>query len=151
MESTMTKHLVPLVSAAALGLTTFAFAASAGAAEGGRPIAVELTGEAERPTAGDPDGTGTATFRINPGQERICYTLTVAGIDPARAAHIHVASTDVAGPVVVPLDAPTDGTSSGCADVPRDLALDILTNPEDYYVNVHNVMYPGGALRGQLG
>jgi len=55
------------------------------------------------------------------------------------------------GPVVVPLDAPTDGSSSGCATVDRALAKDIRQNPEDYYVNVHNAEFPAGAIRGQLG
>jgi hypothetical protein len=30
------------------------------------------------------------------------------------------------------------------------LAKDILKNPADYYVNVHNEEYEAGALRGQL-
>ncbi len=29
-------------------------------------------------------------------------------------------------------------------------AADIATHPEDYYVNVHNAEFPGGAVRGQL-
>ena len=32
----------------------------------------------------------------------------------------------------------------------RQLIADILENPENYYFNVHNTEYPGGAIRGQL-
>ena len=116
----------------------------------GRPLATTMTGAAEIPGPGDPDGTGTATLTVNPGLGQICYELTVAGIAPATAAHIHVGPVGVAGPVVVPLAAPTDGTVSACAEVDRELALAILKHPADYYVNVHNADFPAGAVRGQL-
>jgi hypothetical protein len=116
----------------------------------GRPLATTLTGAAEVPGPGDPDGTGTATLTVNAGLGQICYELTVSGIAPANAAHIHVGPVGVAGPVVVPLAPPTDGTSSACAEVDRELALAILTSPSDYYVNVHNAEFPAGAVRGQL-
>jgi hypothetical protein len=61
-----------------------------------------------------------------------------------------VGTVTEAGPVVVPLAPPTDGTSSGCAEVSREFALAILKSPSDYYVNVHNAEFPAGALRGQL-
>ncbi|HEX6375310.1 MAG TPA: CHRD domain-containing protein [Allosphingosinicella sp.] len=125
-------------------------ASAASADDGGRPITVQMTGAAERPGPGDPDGIGTATFRINPGQEQICYTLTVSNIDPATAAHIHRAPPTDAGPVVVPLAAPTGGSSSGCATVTRALAQEIVRDPGAFYVNVHNTPFPGGAVRGQL-
>lgn len=124
--------------------------ASAFAEEGGRPISVALTGPAEAPTPGDPDGSGTATLRINPGQQQVCYELSVTGIAAATAAHIHKAPAGAAGPVVVGLTAPTSGSSKACAEVARQLALDILKTPADYYVNVHNAEFPGGAVRGQL-
>ena len=125
------------------------------ATEGGRKFTTELTGEAEVtaagvPNQGDLDGTGTATLTLNPGQGRICYTLQVSAIAPAAAAHIHEAPATTTGPVVVPLEAPTDGDSSACATVDRALVKDILKNPADYYVNVHNADFPAGALRGQL-
>lgn len=145
----MTHRSVLLISSVLLGLAVAAAPASAD--DGGRPFAVELTGAAEAPGPGDPDGSGHAHLRLNPGQERICYTLEVADIAPAAAAHIHIAPVGEPGPVVVPLLAPTDGSSEACAEVDRELVLAIMHNPEEYYVNVHNADFPAGAVRGQLG
>jgi hypothetical protein len=140
--------MLPMTALAALALAGGAAAQDDG--EGGRPISVQMTGAAEKPGPGDPDGSGTATFRINPGQSRICYTLSVSEIDPANAAHIHRGPSDEAGPPVVTLDAPTEGSSEGCADVARELAQEIIRDPGAFYVNVHNEAFPGGAVRGQL-
>lgn len=139
------------LSAAAAGATGLIGVPNALAADGGRPITVEMTGADERPGPGDPDGSGTAVFMVNPGQSEVCYTLTVTDIDPATAAHVHVAPTTSPGPVVIPLAAPTSGSSSGCATVSRELALALIKSPGDYYINVHNAAYPAGAVRGQLG
>jgi hypothetical protein len=38
----------------------------------------------------------------------------------------------------------------GCVTADKDLIKDIRQNPENYYVNVHNAAFPGGAVRGQL-
>jgi hypothetical protein len=118
--------------------------------EGGRPIKVTLTGAAEAPGPGDPDGTGTAKFRVNVGQKQVCYELVADRIDSATAAHIHRAAPGVAGPVVVPLAAPTHGTSEACATVTKELAKELIQTPEAFYVNVHNAAFPAGAIRGQL-
>jgi hypothetical protein len=140
---------ISIGSVAAIGLAASALPTFA--AEGGRPLTTSLTGAAEKPTAGDPDGTGTATLRVNVGQKEICYDLTVSGIAVATMAHIHKAPATDAGPVAVPLTAPSaDGKSSACVTVAQDLAKDILQNPGAYYVNVHNAEFPAGAVRGQL-
>ena len=62
------------------------------------------------------------------------------------AAHIHVGAATTTGPIVVPLNPYT----GGCTTVARELALALIQSPDDYYVNVHNMPFPGGALRGQL-
>jgi hypothetical protein len=134
------------------GLAALALSGAAAAqnAEGGRPLSAHMTGPAEAPKPGDPDGHGTATFRVNPGQAQVCYELTVTNIATPTAAHIHKAPPGQAGGPVVPLTAPTSGKSSDCAKVTRELALEILKSPADYYVNVHNADFPDGAVRGQL-
>ena len=117
---------------------------------GGRTLTTTLTGAEEVPGPGDPDGSGEAKITLNSGKGELCYEISVTGISSAIAAHIHVGPAGVAGPVVVPLAAPTEGTSSGCASVDPDLIKTIMKNPEQYYVNVHNVDFPAGAVRGQL-
>ena len=140
-----------LICAIVFASPAFAAPKADGECNGGRPLTATLTGGAEVPKPGDPDGSGTANVRVNPGQECISYDVAVEGIEPATAAHIHEAPAGTAGPVVEHLAAPTDGTSSGTVtEVDRDEAKDILKTPENYYVNVHNEPYPGGAVRGQL-
>ena len=139
-----------LVALAVVLVTAVALVPIVGADNGGRPFTTTLTGAAEVPGPGDPDGAGTARLSLNPGQGEVCYELSVSGIAPAVAAHVHVGPAGLAGPVVIPLAAPTDGSSSACASASRELVLAIIQNPQNYYVNVHNAEYPAGALRGQL-
>jgi hypothetical protein len=106
------------------------------------------TGATDNRIVGDPNGRGEATV-FSGGAGILCYTLEVSRIEPATAAHIHEAPLGANGPVVVTLAPPSDGESSGCVSVGA-LAEEILASPEDYYVNVHNAEYPGGAIRGQL-
>jgi len=143
-----------LAAIAALAIAGPASAAKlgvGGADQGGRQLTTTLTGEQEVPVLGDLDGIGSATVTVNPGQGVLCYELSVSGIATATAAHIHEAPPNAAGPVVVTLtEVPFDSFSSGCVEVDRAEAKEILKNPADYYVNVHNEEYEAGALRGQL-
>ena len=111
-------------------------------------LETHLTGEKEVPGPGDPDGTGHAVVEVF--RTEVCYTLEVRRIAPATAAHIHLGFRDEAGPVVVTLNPPTDGSSSGCTLIPRALSLGLREHPGRYYVNVHNERFPNGAIRGQL-
>ena len=145
-----------LFLAATLGMV--AMLAIAAPAHGqGRPLATTLTGAAEVPGPGDPDASGTALITLNQGQGEVCFDLSWAGIDgTVTAAHIHIGSATVAGPVVVGLftGAALSGTdtASGCvSDVSEELIKAIRQNPENYYVNIHSDVFPAGAIRGQLG
>lgn len=124
-----------------------------GSLAAGRQLTTQLTGAAEVPGPGDPDGSGSAHITVNSGIGQVCWRISVENITlPALAAHIHEAPVGVAGPVVVTLSPPdATGTSSGCADVDRSLAKDIRKHPAEYYVNVHTTGFEAGAVRGQLG
>ena len=119
----------------------------------GRPLKAQLTGAAEVPGPGDPDGSGIARLRLNQGRGRVCYTIRVEDITlPATGAHIHRGDATVAGPVEVALGAPDEtGESQGCVTgVARSLIKEIRKNRSEFYVNVHTTDYPAGAVRGQL-
>ena len=111
-------------------------------------LATELTGEEEVPP-GDPAGSGSALI-VPVSPETVCFLLTASGIDPAMAAHIHEAPPGEAGPIVLPLTAPTNGASGGCSEADPALVGDLQQRPSDFYVNVHNAPFPEGAIRGQL-
>jgi hypothetical protein len=141
--------VVPALVVGAAVALLWATVGPAAAQDSGRKLSTVLTGAAEV-GGGDPDGTGTATLRVNPGTGEICYTITVANLDPVTAAHIHNAPVGVNGPIVVPLTAPTSGSVTDCTTADPALARDIVRTPENYYVNVHTTVFPAGAVRGQL-
>jgi hypothetical protein len=119
-------------------------------------LTAELTGAAEvcdpANTCNDPEGSGTATVDITTDTGEICVTLMWEISDgTASAAHIHEAPEGEAGPVVLPLftEPDDDGMFEGCF-TDMALAAELEADPANYYVNVHSVTYPNGAVRGQL-
>jgi hypothetical protein len=116
-----------------------------------------------KPSAsGDPDGSGTAELTLNLGAQTVCYDITVTGIgeptEPSAGignAHIH---SHAGGGIAVDLEtqfSAVEGAvdtyqASECVTAPRQVLLDILLHPEDYYVNVHTDEFPGGAIQGDL-
>jgi hypothetical protein len=109
---------------------------------------------------GDTDGRGKAEFELIPEAGQICYEIEVQGIaeptEPARglgSAHIHFVAT---GGIAVDLDSDfkpkgdDEFKATGCVDVDEALLADIIEHPEDFYVNIHNREFAGGALAALL-
>jgi hypothetical protein len=148
----VTALVLTAAAAAVVGL-----AAAQEKEQGGRRLTATLTGAAEVPGPGDPDGGGTAVITLNQGQNEVCFDVSWADIDgEVFAGHIHVGAAGSPGPIVVTLFtgsfAGTDSVS-GCAQgVDAALIKAIRHDPSAYYVNVHSrPNFPGGAVRGQLG
>jgi len=117
------------------------------ALHGGRPISTTLA-----PVAPNTVGGGTFVARSNIGQGRICWSLTVTGLSDVTASHIHYLNGPLATQIAVPLTLPTPftGSATGCATATRALVKLILMHPENFYVNVHTLTYPDGAISGTL-
>ena len=111
-------------------------------------------------------GSGTFTFRAAQGRETLCWTLTIqslaASAGAVTAAHIHgpLPSTDIFIPFTLTaaqlsamntsLAAGQPATTTGCETVDRAKIRQLLRNLDDFYVNVHTTVFPGGALQGTL-
>jgi hypothetical protein len=121
------------------------------ATTGGFELDAELIGVTEVPNPGDPDGTGTISLRMRPGQGQICEVISVKNIGQPTASHIHKGTSDDSGPVVVPLKTPSLTSSvSGCVPAARVIVADIFANRGNYYVNVHTSDFADGAIRASL-
>jgi hypothetical protein len=168
------KGYVALALALVTGLVAFSLIGGAAAQDGtDRRLRANLTGDKEVPGPGDDNGWGRANVRVFPAREKVCFRLRWAEIAAPTAAHIHAGTRTEAGPIVVtlfmssasPAEPPTlpDTLSGvqGCSDMveipegaPFDNAMQLLRNinghPRQYYVNIHNLDFPGGAIRGQL-
>jgi hypothetical protein len=137
-----------------LAVLTFSVLAIAGMAIGGLPIVTDLNGQQEvSVSGGDPDGTGSAEIQLNIGQHQVCWEISYENIVSPTAAHIHKASEGVNGPIVIPLSPIGNGCITILTPTPgaaNSVIQDIIINPEQYYINVHNSDFPAGAIRGQL-
>ena len=141
----MRLRLILLLAAIAVAVPAAAFAASHAA----KPFTFKATllGKSEVPK-GAPAGKGTAKITIT--GTKVCWKFTgIKGIDKVTASHIHIGKAGTAGNVVVAFFAGPLKTT-GCVASTAAVVKGIEKNPKGYYVNIHTLKYPNGAIRGQL-
>jgi hypothetical protein len=133
--------------AASLALLGVVGAAPAARADE-KVLTAAMTAAEETPPG--PDGaTGAATITIDESQDTLCYDVSWSEeVGTPTAGHIHKGQKGLAGPVVVNFQLPDK--PKDCLQVEKGVLQDILADPGGHYVNVHNNMYPAGAVRGQL-
>jgi CHRD domain-containing protein len=114
---------------------------------GGRAIAAGMV-----PVQPNTEGSGSFAAQSNVGQGRICWRITVTGLEDVTAAHIHYRTGLKARQIAVPLALPLPFASpvTGCTNAPRALLRQIVLHPGGFYVNVHTTTYPEGAITGML-
>lgn len=112
--------------------------------------------------SGDADGSGVAVLRLDSDADLVCYSITVRNIGAPTEPAAGVGSGHIHGPLPatgIAVDLDTVFRSAGAdTHVARDCVsaasatIDaVLANPELFYVNVHNVEFPAGAVQGSLG
>ena len=115
-----------------------------------------LAGPNETP-AGDADGQGVASVMLG-ASGQVCFSILARLIATPTLAHIHEGNAGVgSGPIRVTLTTPAAAgvpgafSSSGCV-AGQDTAMlaRLRAIPSNFYINVHNGPFPGGAIRGQL-
>jgi hypothetical protein len=148
----MRSRLVLIALAAAFaGVMVFGGPASAGRPGTGTIREAELTGTRVVPTPGDPNGSGMARMIFYPQKNKICYRVTVSGIQTATRAHLHMGDAGGEGGIVKLNLLPPRNSARECVrGLGERFIKKIAHNSSSYYVDVHNNDYPDGALRGQL-
>lgn len=129
-----------------------AFAVSAFGCASTRPagLCAELRGAGPESDALDPEARGRA--RLDLQGTTVHFAIEVDGTGKIVATHIHKGRAGENGPVVKELNPGfSTESSSGTADLPKELASDLARDPSAYYVKLHSLKFPGGAIRGQLG
>lgn len=139
-----------------VGTVLIALVAASTAGAKNTPLAATLNGANEVPGPGDPDGSANAVLDIElkSGKKKgkVCFLIPWDGIITPTAGHIHQGGAGTDGPIVVPLfDNPAGETfPNDCVKAKSRVLKRIVKTPVNFYVNVHNPDFPGGAIRGQL-
>jgi hypothetical protein len=109
----------------------------------------ELRGAGPASDALDPTATGSA--RLEFGGASIRFHIRTANLGKVVATHLHQGGVGVNGPMAIELNPGFTGdVLDGSIPVESDLAARVLANPSQYYVKLHSLKFPGGAIRGQL-
>ncbi|MEV0616726.1 CHRD domain-containing protein [Nonomuraea sp. NPDC050404] len=124
----------------------------------GRTLTARADGrqEVQAPGTKAGDGNGHGEWLVQPEGRRVWFAAAWDKVSAPTAAHIHRAPKGKNGPVVVPFFEAKGGLPpsvtglAGSTLTSKAVASRIWNNPKNWYANLHNAKFPGGAIRGQL-
>jgi len=125
------------------------FATGCATAPRGSTYCAELRGAGPGSDALDPEATGSARLEIE--GTTIRFRIRTENLGKVVATHLHAGAAGVNGPMAHELNPGFIGELlEGSTSVAPDIAAAVVHDPTRYYVKLHSLKFPGGAIRGQL-
>ena len=113
-------------------------------------LCADLKGAGPGSDALDPEASGSARLEVGGASIRF-HVRTSPDLGKVVATHLHQGEAGVNGPMAVELNPGFAGQLlQGSIPVESDLAARVVANPSQFYVKLHSLKFPGGAIRGQL-
>ncbi|HUS07742.1 MAG TPA: CHRD domain-containing protein [Bryobacteraceae bacterium] len=108
------------------------------------------------PNQGDPDGTAVGTVALDNVAGSAIINLVLANLAyPLTGFHIHQAPATTTGAIVLNFGNPEtfrsgNNVSATVTGLSTTTISSVFADPTAFYFNLHNSVYPGGAVRDQL-
>jgi hypothetical protein len=113
-------------------------------------LCATLAGAGAASDALDPESRGRVVLRLE--RSSIRFHIESRGLGTVTASHIHHGASGVNGPMVWEINPGFEGNSSEgeAAGIPPGVLRLLAAEPSEFYVKLHTLKFPGGAIRGQL-
>ncbi len=131
-------------------LVTVLTAAGCTSARPRATLCAHLEGAGESSDALDGVNKGFAVLHLE--RTAIRFSIDAPGLETVVATHIHHGSAGTNGPMVWEINPGYKGDSvhGSASGIPPGVITLIARDPAEYYVKLHTLKFPGGAIRGQL-
>ena len=113
-------------------------------------LCATLAGAGAASDALDPEGRGFAVLHLE--KTAIGFRIETHGVGTVTASHIHHGASGVNGPMLWEINPgfAGDSTEGEAAGMPPGVLKLLAAEPSEFYVKLHTMKFPGGAIRGQL-
>jgi CHRD domain-containing protein len=113
-------------------------------------LCADLKGAGVGSDALDPQASGSARLELGGASIRF-HVRTSPDLGKVVATHLHQGAAGVNGPMALELNPGFTGeVLEGSIPIESDLSARVIASPSQYYVKLHSLKFPGGAIRGQL-
>lgn len=113
-------------------------------------LCATLAGAGPASDALDTEGRGRAVLHLE--KTAIRFRIEAGGVGTVTASHIHHGASGANGPMLWEINPGFEGDliEGEAAGMPPGVLKLLAAEPSEFYVKLHTMKFPGGAIRGQL-